>query len=110
MSSSVGSLVFAFFCAARRMNFCLFIASSSARIDRCRPTKSGTTMCGKTMMSLSGRSATLTAPGREGSFLSLRKSMWRAFLPSLRGLGGLLVQHDRLFLVRDHFFRDQDLF
>src|SRR5438034_11130716 len=32
MSSSVGSLVLASFCAASRMNFCLFIASSSARI------------------------------------------------------------------------------
>ena len=35
------------------------IASSSALIDFSRPTKSGTTMCGKTMMSRSGRSGTL---------------------------------------------------
>ena len=35
MSSSAGSLVLAFFCAARRIDFCLSIASSSARIDFC---------------------------------------------------------------------------
>ena len=77
-----GSFVFASFCAASRMNFCLFIASSSALIDFWRPTKSGTTMCGKTMMSRSGSSGT-RSPAPAGSsvcsFLSFRKSM--TFVP-----------------------------
>src|SRR5215831_15095211 len=90
------------------MNFCLFIASSRARIDFWRPTKSGTTMCGKTMMSRSGSSGTRTAPGRGGSFLSFLKSMRARPLP-LRGLGSLLVEHDRLLLVGDHLLRDQHL-
>src|SRR5213080_2832483 len=79
MSSSAGSLVLASFCAARRMNFCLFIASSRARIDFWRPTKSGTTMCGKTMMSRSGRSGTRSPAvwgcGSRGSRFSFRKSI-----------------------------------
>jgi hypothetical protein len=52
------------------MNFCLFIASSSALIDFWRPTKSGTTMCGKTMMSRSGKRGT-TMPGRLPAFVVL---------------------------------------
>ena len=56
MSSGVGSLVLAFFCAARKMSLPRAIAASSAVIDRSRPTKSCDTMCGKTMMSRSGSS------------------------------------------------------
>ncbi len=59
MSSAAGSLVFAFFCAHRRMAFSCAIASSRAAIDFSRPTKSGTTMWGKTMMSRSGRSGSV---------------------------------------------------
>ena len=55
MSSAAGSLVLAFFWAHSRMALSPAMASSSAAIDFCRPTKSGTTMCGKTMMSRSGR-------------------------------------------------------
>ena len=59
MSSAEGSFVFAFFCAPRRMSLSLAIASSSAAMDFSRPTNSGTTMCGNTMMSRSGRSGRL---------------------------------------------------
>src|SRR2546421_5049837 len=111
MSSSVGSLVLASFCAASRMNFCLFIASSSARIDFWRPTNSGTTMCGKTMMSRSGRRGTRSplpwGGWSFGSRLSFRKSIGPPF--SLGGLGRLLEQDDRLLLVGDDLFRDEDL-
>src|SRR5688572_25460765 len=55
MSSGVGSLVFAFFWAASRISLSCAIASSRAAIDFSRPTKSGTTMCGNTMMSRRGR-------------------------------------------------------
>ena len=44
MSSGVGSLVLAFRCAARKISLPRFIASSSAAIDRSRPTKSCETM------------------------------------------------------------------
>src|SRR5206468_9355603 len=112
MSSSAGSFVFASFCAARRMNFCLFIASSRARMDFWRPTKSGTTMCGKTMMSRSGRSGTRSPPPcggwSFGSRLSFRKSIGPPF--PLSGLGRLLEQDDRLLLVGDDLLRDEDLF
>src|SRR5436305_1471931 len=111
MSSSVGSLVLASFCAARRMNFCLFIASSSARMDFWRPTNSGTTMCGKTMMSRSGRSGTRSPPPcggwSFGSRLSFRKSIGPPF--SLGSLGRLLEQDDRLLLVGDDLLRDENL-
>ncbi len=63
MSSSPGSLVLAFFWAHSRMALSPFMASSRAAIDFCRPTKSGTTMCGKTMMSRSGSSGRLRCAG-----------------------------------------------
>src|SRR5439155_13554505 len=111
MSSSAGSFVLASFCAARRMNFCLFIASSRARIDFWRPTKSGTTMCGKTMMSRSGRSGTRSPPPcggwSFGSRFSFRKSIGPPF--PLGGLGRLLEQDDRLLLVGDDLLRDENL-
>src|SRR5213596_772427 len=84
MSSSAGSLVLASFCAARRMNFCLFIASSRARIDFCRPTKSGTTMCGKTMMSRSGRSGTRSPPACGGATRESRFSFRKSIRPPFR--------------------------
>src|SRR5262249_8633784 len=95
------------------MNFCLFIASSSARMDFCRPTNSGTTMCGKTMMSRSGRSGTRRPPcGDCGSRLSFRKSI--EILSALRrasgGFGRLLIETDRVLAVGDDFLRDQHLF
>ena len=54
MSSSRGSLVLAFFWAASTSSLSPAIASSSALTDFSRPTNSGTTMCGNTMMSRSG--------------------------------------------------------
>jgi hypothetical protein len=57
--SGFGSLIFAFFCAQSRMLRSPAIASSRALIDFSRPTKSGTTSCGKTMSSRSGRSGIL---------------------------------------------------
>src|SRR5213592_2570612 len=84
MSSSAGSLVLASFCAARRMYFCLFIASSRARIDFCRPTKSGTTMCGKTMMSRSGRSGTRSPPACGGASRASRFSFRKSIRPPFR--------------------------
>src|SRR5919198_1394357 len=111
MSSSAGSFVFASFCAASRMNFCLFIASSRARMDFWRPTNSGTTMCGKTMMSRSGRSGTLSPPPcggcSRGPPLSFRKSIGPPF--PLGGLGRLLEQDDRLLPVGDDLLRDEYL-
>ena len=44
MSSGVGSLVLAFFCAQSSTALSPPIASSSAAMDFCRPTNSGTTM------------------------------------------------------------------
>jgi len=63
MSSGVGSFVLAFFCAASKISLCWLIASSSALIDFSRPTKSGTTMCGNTMMSRKGSRGKLSPPG-----------------------------------------------
>src|SRR5688572_11298914 len=52
------------------MRFSSRITSSSARIDFSRPTKSGTIMWGKTTMSRSGRTGSVSGPaeeaGREG--------------------------------------------
>ena len=94
MSSATGSLVFAFFWAASRMSLSFFIASSRAAIDFSRPTKSGTTMCGKTMMSRSGSSGTVRTLRAE-DFLSssLRKNMrvsprWRPATAGRKRAGG----------------------
>src|SRR5262249_9391857 len=109
MSSSAGSFVFASFCAARRMNFCLFIASSRARMDFWRPTKSGTTMCGKTMMSRSGSRGTRRLPV-DGWSRESRLSFLKSMRPPCSGsgrLGGLLVEDDRLLLVGDHLLGDE---
>src|SRR5258706_5543111 len=56
MSRSFGSSWAASRCAQSRSSRPPFIADSSASIDFCRPTNSGTTMCGKTTMSRSGSS------------------------------------------------------
>ena len=73
-----GSLVFAFFCAARKIVPCrsrpCSCAPSPRRAQRSnfsRPTKSGTTMCGNTMMSRRGNSGS-TAGRRLASRLSSR--------------------------------------
>src|SRR5262249_13063098 len=117
MSSSPGSFVFASFWAASRMNFCLFIASSSALIDFWRPTNSGTTMWGNTMISRKGRSGTrcVLPPGASSrlSFLSFRNSIGSP-LPdrsttALRRLRGLLVQDDGLLVLGDDLLGDQHL-
>src|SRR5882672_10857708 len=99
------------------MNFCLFIASSSALIDFWRPTKSGTTMCGKTMMSRSGKSGMRSPPPLGPSFFSfsLRKSMVTRFLVrkaasgtarASRRLLGFLVDDERLLALADDLFGD----
>ena len=54
MASVAGSSSEAFFWVASRMKASLHIASSSARIDLSRPTKSGTITCGNTTISRSG--------------------------------------------------------
>ena len=66
------------------MYFCLFIASSSALMDFCRPTKSGTTMCGKTMMSRSGSSGTRTPVPPGPGVILLVVSKEHASIPLLR--------------------------
>src|SRR6266404_3493851 len=116
MSSSPGSLVLASRCAAKRMNFCLFMASSRALIDFCRPTNSGTTICGKTMMSRSGSNGTRNTapPVSRLSFLSF--SFRNNINPPLARAAGsrrfrrFLIEHDRLISLGDHFLGDQDLF
>src|SRR3954464_10647138 len=72
MSSELGSLVLALFCAARKMSLSRAIASSRAAMLLSRPTKSCDTMCGDTMMSRSGRAGSVLRPGAglsEPSFL-----------------------------------------
>src|SRR6516162_6056389 len=121
MSSSAGSFVLASFWAASSTGRCLLTASSRARIDFWRPTNSGTTMCGKTMMSRSGSRGTRSSPpagGPWGSRLSFRNSMqsYSAWLPlaldggpGSGGLGRLLVENDRLLAVGHDLLGDQDL-
>src|ERR671922_1718628 len=89
MSSSFGSLVLASFCEDKNMRLCFWVASSSALIDRCRPTKSGTTIWGKTIMSLSGSKGTRIGPdiASFSSFLSLRNNITVPLLSALCGLG-----------------------
>src|SRR5215813_6500560 len=121
MSSTAGSFVLASFWAASSTGRCLLTASSSARIDFWRPTSSGTTMCGKTMMSRNGSRGTRSSPpagGPWGSRLSFRNSMqsYSAWLPlastAARGSGGLgrlLIENDRLLAVGHDLLGDQDL-
>ena len=88
MSSGVGSLVFAFFCAARKISLSRAIAASSALIDRSRPTKSWLTMCGKTMMSRSGRSGRSRLRFAPGCLVvvscerTCARSVYPAYVPS----------------------------
>src|SRR5512144_3127724 len=112
MSPSEGSLVFASRWAARRMNFCLFIASSKARIDFWRPTNNGTTMCGKTMISRSGsRGTRIPPPPAPGlSRLSFLNSMLIFPLAPLGRFRRLLIQNDRLLALRDDLFGNHDFF
>src|SRR5690606_21190897 len=91
------------------------IACSSAAIDFSRPTKSGTTMCGKTMMSRSGRRGRLFAlplrpPVGSLSFLwknTERLSDQRARAPAIcavprSGEAGFLLVHDERLLAAHH--------
>ena len=75
MSSGTGSFVLAFFWATSRISFSCPIASSRAAIDFSRPTKSGTTMCGKTMMSRRGRRGSCRVRGLPPFFSSLPKNI-----------------------------------
>src|SRR5262245_42103597 len=109
MSSSLGSLVFASFCEERKIKLCFCVASSRALIDRCLPTNSGTTICGKTMMSRSGSKGTLAGPDgcSLSSFLSFRNNIQGPLLCALRGLG---VYHNRRFMSFDDILGDDHLF
>src|SRR4030095_6847105 len=97
MSSSLVSFVLASFCEDKNIRLCFWVASSSALMDRCRPTKSGTTIWGKTIMSLNGSRGTRVAPdsGSLSSFLSFRNSITVPLLSALCGLG---VYDDRRFM------------
>jgi hypothetical protein len=55
LAAGVGSSCAAFFWVTRRICLSSFITSSKARTDLSRPTNRGTIMCGKTTMSLNGR-------------------------------------------------------
>src|SRR5258706_5330129 len=110
MSVSVGSLVLASFYDERKIGPCFWVASSSALIDRCRTTNRGTTMCGKTTMSLKGSSGTVSEfPSLSlSSFLSLRNNIFIFSLCALRRFAinddrGLVSGHD---LLRYHDFLD----
>src|SRR2546425_7561684 len=107
MSSSVGSLVLASFCDDKNIGPCFWVASSKALIERCRPTKSGTTICGKTTISLSGSKGTRTGPPTcsLSSFLSLRNNI-DSPLSALCGLG---VYDNRSFVPVDHVVGNNDL-
>src|SRR5690242_6625975 len=106
MSSDVGSLVFAFFCAARKISLFLLIASSSAAIDRSRPTKSWETMCGKTMMSRRGKSGRSPRSGAPRALLSLLKNIAAALSGQL---GFLRVHDERALVLHDHVLAHHDL-
>src|SRR5262245_13633546 len=123
MSRSFGSSWAASRWAHSRSSRLPFIASSSASIDFCRPTNSGTTMCGKTTMSRSGSSG--RALRLSGSPLwvtrdRLASSSSRKIpmvLSSLAGVaearsGGfrLLLEHEqRLASLFDHLLADHAL-
>src|SRR5262245_11995722 len=81
-------------------------------MDFCRPTKSGTTLCGKMMMSRRGRTGTRSSPppgGPWGSRLSFRKSMpTTSWLVASGGFRGLLVEDDRLLPVGHDLLGNQD--
>src|SRR5450432_2383480 len=75
MSSGVGSFVLALFCAAKKISLSRAIASSSAAMLFSRPTNSCDTMCGNTMMSLSGRAGTVRRGAALRSLGSFLKNM-----------------------------------
>src|SRR5450631_4533003 len=75
MSSGVGSLVFALFCAARKISLSCAIASSSAAMLFSRPTNSCDTMCGNTMISRSGNAGTVRRGAALRSLGSFLKNM-----------------------------------
>src|SRR5688572_26458167 len=120
MSRSFGSSCAASRWAQSRSSRLPFIALSSASIDFCRPTNSGTTMCGNTTMSRSGSS------GSALRGLSVPVAVTRDFLASsssrkipmvLSSLAGvrsgglrLLLEHEqRLASLFDHLFADHAL-
>src|SRR3989338_2284653 len=114
MSSSRGSFVFAFTWATSRTSFSLLIASSRAAMDFSRPTKRGTTMWGKTIMSLRGRRGTRNPAGFSGT-LGLFPNIFTYKLtttpPESKGLRRfrlLFVDDDRFLLLQDHFLADHN--
>src|SRR3989338_614440 len=107
MSFSVGSLVFASFWDERKIGPCFWVASSNALMDRCRPTKSGTTMWGNTMISRRRSRGTVARPPASlslSSFLSLRNNI----TVPLCALGRLAVNDNRRLVAGHHLFRDDN--
>src|SRR5262245_61436882 len=119
MSRSFGSSWAASRWAQSRSSRLPFIASSSASIDFWRPTNSGTTMCGKTTMSRSGRSGSdLRAGGAPvcvtrdflGSSSSRKIPMVLSSAePGSGGLRFLLEHQERLAPLLDHLLADHAL-
>src|SRR3989304_2718020 len=106
MSFSVGSLVFASFCDDKKIGPCFWVASSRALIERCRPTNSGTTICGKTMISRRGRRRPVSKPLASLSlscFFSLRNNIPP---PSLCTLCRLAINDNRGLVTGRHLFGD----
>src|SRR6185503_19861694 len=110
MSSSVGAFVLASFCEDKKIKLCFCVASSNALIDRCRPTNSGTTICGNTIVSRRGSNGTLTGPEpcSLSSFFSLRNNITITLLSALCSLcvyddRRLMLFHD---ILRNHHFLD----
>src|SRR3989337_2665678 len=106
MSFSVGSLVFASFCDDKKIGPCFWAASSRALIERCRPTKRGTTIWGKTMISRRGRRGPVSKPLASlslSSFLSLRNNISP---PSLCTLCRLAINDNRGLVAGRHLFGD----
>src|SRR5688572_15619616 len=121
MSRSFGSSCAASRWAHSRSSRLPFIAFSSASIDFCRPTNSGTTMCGNTTMSRSGSSGsallTLSGPPLWVTRDRLASSSSRKIPMILSSLAGarsgglrLLLEHEqRLASLFDHLLADHAL-
>src|SRR3972149_1686020 len=106
MSFSVGSLVFASFCDDKKIGPCFWVASSKALNERGRPTKRGTTIWGKTMISRRGRRGPVSKPLASlslSSFLSLRNNISP---PSLCTLCRLAINDNRGLVTGRHLFGD----
>src|SRR6187397_1592070 len=111
MSSGVGSLVLALFCAAKKISLSCAIASSSAAMLRSRPTNSCDTMCGNTMMSRSGSAGTTRLPPGLPlpSFLK-NMSQLTAEPACLADPSFLVIDDERRVALVDGVLVDDDLF